>query len=1253
MGGMHIAYPADLPVSARRDEIAAAIEANQVVIVAGETGSGKSTQLPKICLDIGRTAIAHTQPRRIAARTIAERVAEELQVELGAEVGYQVRFTDKVSADTKVAVMTDGVLLNRIHRDPDLTQYDTIIIDEAHERSLTIDFLVGYLQRLLPRRPDLRVIVTSATIDPESFSRHFGGAPIIEVSGRTYGVDVRYRPLTREAMSDDDDDSDDAHDDVDPIDGIHDAIQEIWRDDEGDVLVFLSGEAEIRDAQDALAGRLGAGVEILPLYGRLSAAEQHRVFERRPAGVRRRVVLATNVAETSLTVPGIRNVVDTGTARISRYSTRAKVQRLPIEAISQASANQRSGRAGRVAPGIAIRLYAEEDFAKRPAFTDPEILRTNLASVILQAATLGLGPLEDFPFLQPPERRAIADGTDLLRELQAIERSGAVTRVGRSISRLPVDPRFARMVLAGVEHHVADAVIPIVAALSIQDPRERPLEHRARADQLHARFADPTSDFISLLNLWRYLREQQRQRSGNQFRRMCRDEHLNFLRVREWQDVVRQLERSLPRDAQPSGSRGGGGRGRGSETSAEPFSTSATEIHKALLAGLLSQIGVRDAEKRDFVGGRGTRFHIHPSSTLSKKQPQAVMAAELVETSRLFARVVAGIDPAWAEPLAGDLVKRQWFEPRWSKRDGAAIATERVTLYGVPIVPQRRIQLSRVDALLARDLMIRHGLVAGEWQVRERFLTANRELIAEIERLEERQRRRDLLLDDERIVELYDARIPMHVTDARGFQRWWRETRSATPDLLTFTRDDLLGREEGPAEDQYPTTWRQGDQTLRLSYRFEPGADDDGLTVHVPIALLPRLTPAGFDWLVPGMREELLTAMIKALPKHVRRHVVPAGDWARSMLVDLPAAPTGEPIAQVLADRIRATAHTPADASDVEWARVPGHLLPRFVVEGAKGKVLGAGRDLPALQARLARQATVEVAAVVTHDLERTGVDGFEADLPRFVDVRQGQGTVRAYPGHRLAKGGRVDVALFSTEAERDAAEHAAVRRMLADAVQSPQSYVQANLSNAERLALGASPYPSTARLFDDVLLAIVDEELALGGSVRSPQDFARIRTAVSLGLVERMFDVTARVAAVLTAARAADAAIRDVSSLAFMAQLADARATLEGLVHDGFIVAAGVSRLSRLTVYVKAVEHRVRRLPETAHRDVQWMAEVSDAVAALRAAGGAIPLPSTAAQPLVEARWMIEELRVSLFAQTLGARGPVSVQRIRRALQS
>ncbi|QCR20811.1 ATP-dependent RNA helicase HrpA [Agrococcus sp. SGAir0287] len=1244
MEAMHIAYPDDLPVSARRDEIAAAIQEHQVVIVAGETGSGKSTQLPKICLELGRTAIAHTQPRRIAARTIAERVAEELQVELGAEVGYQVRFSDKASAATMLTVMTDGVLLNRIHRDPDLAQYDTIVIDEAHERSLTIDFLIGYLQRLLPRRPDLRVIVTSATIDPESFSRHFGGAPIIEVSGRTYGVDVRYRPLTREAMTDDDGD-DDAHDDVDPIDGIHDAIQEIWRDDAGDVLVFLSGEAEIRDAQDALAGRLGAGVELLPLYGRLSAAEQHRVFERRPAGVQRRVVLATNVAETSLTVPGIRHVVDTGTARISRYSTRAKVQRLPIEAISQASANQRSGRAGRVAPGIAIRLYAEEDFARRPAFTDPEILRTNLASVILQAATLGLGPLEDFPFLQPPERRAIADGTDLLRELRAIERSGAVTRVGRGIARLPVDPRFARMVLAGVDAGVADAVIPIVAALSIQDPRERPLEHRARADQLHARFADPTSDFVSLLNLWRYLREQQRQRSGNQFRRMCRDEHLNFLRVREWQDVVRQLERSLPKDAQPP-------RGRGRETSAEPFSTSASEIHKALLAGLLSQIGVRDAERRDFLGGRGVRFHIHPSSTLGRKQPQAVMAAELVETSRLFARVVAGIDPAWAEPLAGDLAKRQWFEPRWSKRAGAAIATERVTLYGVPIVPQRRIQLSRVDPVLARDLLIRHGLVAGEWQVRERFLDANRALIAEIERLEERQRRRDLLLDDERIVELYDARIPMHVTDARGFQRWWRDAKAETPDLLTFTRDDLLGREDGPDEDAYPTTWRQGDQTLRLTYRFEPGADDDGLTVHVPIALLPRLSPAGFDWLVPGMREELLTAMIKALPKHVRRHVVPAADWARSMLADLPAEPTDAPLAQVLADRIRSVAHTPADASDVDWSRVPGHLLPRFVVEGAKGAVVGAGRDLAALQARLAQRATVEVAAAVSHDLERQGVDGFQADLPRFVDVRQGQGTVRAYPGHRLAKGGRVDVALFSTEAERDAAEHAAVRRMLADAVQSPQSYVQANLSNAERLALGASPYPSTARLFDDVLLAIVDEELGLGGPVRSAQDFARIRTAVSLGLVERMFDVTARVAAVLTAARAADAAIRETSSMAYMAQLADARATLDGLAHDGFVVAAGVARLARLPVYVKAVEHRVRRLPEAAHRDVQWMAEVSEAVAALRAAGGSIPLPSTAAPHLVEARWMIEELRVSLFAQTLGARGPISVQRIRRVLQ-
>ncbi|MFA4841165.1 MAG: ATP-dependent RNA helicase HrpA, partial [Agrococcus sp.] len=1049
-GRMRIEYPADLPVSEARDEIMAAIRDHQVVIVAGATGSGKTTQLPKMCLELGRTSIGHTQPRRLAARTIAERIAEELGEEVGGAVGYKVRFTDQVSAATQIKVMTDGILLAEMHRDRDLEQYDTIIIDEAHERSLTIDFLIGYLQRLLPRRPDLKVIVTSATIDPESFSRHFGGAPIIEVSGRTFPVDIRYRPLVAEQM-DEDEDGDgepDTHADLDPIDGIESALKEIARDDAGDVLVFLPSEADIRDAQDQLQGKLGPTTEILPLYGRLSAADQHRVFERsnRP-GIRHRVVLATNVAETSLTVPGIRHVIDTGTARISRYSARSKVQRLPIEAISQASANQRSGRAGRVAPGIAIRLYAEEDFDRRPEFTDPEILRTNLAAVILQASSLGLGPLEEFPFLQPPDPRGIKDGHDLLRELGAISTKGQITRIGRELARLPVDPRFGRMALAGRDADVAHEVIAIVAGLTIQDPRERPLERREEADRMHARFVDPTSDFITLLALWRHLQVQQAALSGNQFRKLCKAEHLSFLRVREWQDVVRQLTRAmglkpekraaLPGSSSSTSNRSSSSTPARSSSSTPTRSSSSTEgayrdesrsdldtrsatatrsteegrsatatrpadgaadgvgslaagvdadaVHKALLSGLLGRIGTLDetqkpqqsrpgdkGDKRrmrprpEYLGARGARFQIFPGSALAKKPPRAVMAAELVETSRLFARNVASIDLAWAEPLAGDLAKRQVSEPHWERKQGAVVAFEKVTLFGVTIVDRRRVQFSSLDPVHARELFIRHALVDGEWDSPQDFDRKNRELRREIERLEERQRRRDLLVGDEAVFDFFDARIPADVASTRSFEGWWREERKTNPELLTMTREDLTGEDVRVDAQAFPTRWQQGEQRLRLSYRFEPGAADDGLTVHVPLAVLPRLSPEGFDWLVPGMREELLTAMIKSLPKHVRKHVVPAADWARGMLAELPAEPPAAgkgsdrpaSIAEVLAARISRTAYVQAAATDVDWHRIPDHLKPTFAVEDARGRRLGADKDLEALKRRFGQQAT-------------------------------------------------------------------------------------------------------------------------------------------------------------------------------------------------------------------------------------------------------------------------------------------------------
>ena len=1306
---MRIEYPAELPVSDARDEIMAAIRDHQVVIVAGATGSGKTTQLPKMCLELGRTRIGHTQPRRLAARTIAERIAEELGTELGQDVGYKVRFTDQVSADTRVKVMTDGILLAEMHRDKDLKAYDTIIIDEAHERSLTIDFLIGYLQRLLPRRPDLKVIVTSATIDPESFSRHFGGAPIIEVSGRTFPVDIRYRPLVAEAQrvgaqdADDDGEPDEPAADLDPIEGIEAALKEIARDDSGDVLVFFPSEADIRDAQDQLQGKLGPATEILPLYGRLSAADQHRVFERSTrTGIRRRVVLATNVAETSLTVPGIRHVIDTGTARISRYSARSKVQRLPIEAISQASANQRSGRAGRVAPGIAIRLYSQEDFDRRPEFTDPEILRTNLAAVILQAASLGLGPLEEFPFLQSPDPRGIKDGRDLLRELGAISPKGDITRIGRELARLPVDPRFGRMALAGRDADVAHEVIAIVAGLTIQDPRERPLERREEADRMHARFVDPKSDFITLLALWRYLQEQQATLSGNQFRKLCKAEHLSFLRVREWQDVVRQLTRAmgLKREVlsdvpRPAGADARPGRRGSADPSAKPdaqtarpVAVDADAVHKALLSGLLGRIGRLDETQKsqqprpgepgskrrmrprpEYVGARGARFQIFPGSGLAKNPPRAVMAAELVETSRLFARTVASVDLAWAEPLAGDLAKRQVSEPHWERKQGAVVAYEKVTLFGVTIVERRRVQYARIDPEHARELFIRHALVEGEWDSPQDFERKNRELRREIERLEERQRRRDLLVGDEAVFEFFDARIPADVASTRSFEGWWRKAREETPDLLTMTRRDLTGEEPQVDSRAFPTKWQQGEQRLRLSYRFEPGAADDGLTVHVPLAVLPRLSPEGFDWLVPGMREELLTAMIKSLPKHVRKHVVPAGDWARGMLAELPDAPAGgeraRSLSEVLAARISRTAYVQAAATDVDWGRIPDHLKPTFAVEDARGRRLGQDKDLEALGRRFAGQARTQVAKAavkVTSDLERDEVAGFDTDLPEHIDVRQGGNTVRAYPGYAVTGRGTVGIRLASTREAQLRDQRAAVRQLLLRQVPSPASYVQSNLTSAEKLALGASPYPSTDRLFDDLMLAIIDAELG----ARPPAtvaEFEALRARVADGLVDRMFALASQVARILTSARLADRAIRDGASLAHMAALADARANLEQLVFDGFVSRTGLERLGRLEVYVRAIEHRVKRLPETANRDRAWMTEVEQATALYTAAGGTLPLPPSVTdavagadetgktERLVTARWLLEELRVSLFAQQLGTAGPVSLQRVKKAL--
>lgn len=1281
-----ISYPPELPVSAARDEISRAIAENQVVIVAGATGSGKTTQLPKMCLELGRTRIAHTQPRRIAARSIAERLAHEVQVPLGGAIGYKVRFTDEVTEATQVTLMTDGILLNEIHRDRLLRRYDTIIVDEAHERSLNVDFLLGYLARILPERPDLKVIITSATIDPESFAAHFAAtgpngervpAPIIEVSGRTYPVEIRYRAHDEESEDD--------------VDGLLAALRELDREPDGDVLVFLPGEAEIRDAMDAVRGLYAKDArptEVLPLFGRLSSAEQHRVFEPSAvAGVRRRIILATNVAETSLTVPGIRYVVDTGTARISRYSVRSKIQRLPIEAISQASAQQRSGRAGRTSAGIAIRLYGEDDFTARPEFTEPEILRTSLASVILQMLSLGFGDVTEFPFLTKPDSRGVKAAVELLTELRAVGgRTGALrlTSLGRRIARLPIDPRFARMLLEAEKLGVSRDLLAIVSGLSIQDVRERPEERREEADRLHARFVDPTSDFLTLLNLWNHLREQQRELGSSAFRRLCRSEYLNYVRVREWFDVHRQLS-TLSRSGSPKDAP------RQASGAADPDA-----LHRAILSGLLSHIGILDtrsvttdpAKKNarkplpQYRGARGASFAVFPGSGLRKASPDAVMAAELVETSRLFGRTVAAIDPAWAEDLAGDLANRSLSDPHWSKDAGAAVAAEKVTLFGVEIIPRRRVQLARRDRDLARELFLRHALVEGEWnsQHLDKRLTAferrNGELRRQLERIEERERRRDILVGDEAVYAFYDARVPHDVFDVRSFETWWRETQPVTPKLLDMTEADLLGESARTDERDFPTRWRQGDQVLSLAYRFEPGAPDDGVSVVVPLALLAQLRPDGFDWQVPGMRDELVTGLIKALPKAIRRHVVPAADWATTLGDELrgsgPEDTDGLPASTLraaLAARIQRIAHQPVTERDFDLERVPAHLGVSFRAVDQRGRTVGSSRDLRELQDRLAGRARESVArslapkrgpqpaasptaavAAASAPIERTGITTWDVgDLREVVDTKVAGGVVRGYPALVDAKDG-VSLRIEATAERAAELTRAGARRLLLLAVPSPTAYVMDHLTAPEKLALAASPYPSAKALIEDARVAVADAVMG-DAVIRTEAAFTAARDAFSARVVDELFQTVSLAARILTLQRDVERAVKNQNSMTLLAALGDVKGQLAGLVHPGFLSRTGAARLAHLPRYLQGAKERVDGLADNPGRDRQRMTEYERAAALFADAGGTLPLPAGAPARLEHARWLLEEFRVSLFAQRLGTAEPVSLQRISKAL--
>ncbi len=1235
-----ISYP-DLPVSEHRAEIAKAITENQVVVIAGETGSGKTTQLPKICLELGRGirgTIGHTQPRRLAARTVAQRVADEVGTPLGETVGYTVRFTDQASDRTLVKLMTDGILLAEIQRDRRLLRYDTLILDEAHERSLNIDFLLGYLRELLPRRPDLKVIVTSATIEPQRFAAHFHDAPIVEVSGRTYPVEIRYRPLEVPVVDDDSDDPDDPDHEIvrteirDQTEAIVDAVRELATEPPGDVLVFLSGEREIRDTSEALSGVVDSNTEILPLYARLPTAEQQRVFAPHTG---RRIVLATNVAETSLTVPGVRYVVDPGTARISRYSRRTKVQRLPIEPISQASAAQRAGRSGRTAPGVCIRLYSEEDFAGRPRYTDPEILRTNLAAVILQMAALQLGDIESFPFLDPPEQRSIRDGVQLLQELGAFDSAGAITDIGRRLAQLPLDPRLARMIVQADTEGCVREILVLAAALSIPDPRERPSDREEAARQKHARFADEHSDFVSFLNLWRYLREERKARSGNAFRRMCREEFLHYLRIREWQDLTGQL-RSIARDI-------------GIRESDDPEPADPARVHAALTAGLLSHIGLREGDSREFSGARNTRFVLAPGSVLTKRPPRWVVVADLVETSRLYGRVAARVEPEMVERVAGHLVQRSYSEPHWDGKRGAVMAFERVTLYGLPLVVRRRVGYAAVDPVVSRELFIRHALVQGEWQTRHHFFADNARLRTELAELEERARRRDLLVGDDEMFAFYDSRIPPQVVSARHFDGWWKKQRHRTPELLTFTRDDLLRADDDVAD--RPDNWRAGDLSLPLTYRFEPGAADDGVTVHIPVEVLARLGGDEFGWQVPALREELVTALIRSLPKDLRRNFVPAPDTARAVLADIQAG--DEPLLEALQRELhrRTGVLVPISAFDLD--KLPAHLRVTFAVEGPDGTEVARGKDLDALQRQLAGSTRRAVAEAVASDLERTGLRAWPDDLDRLpasVERTVGGHLVRGYPAF-VDAGTSADVRVFATEAERDAAMRVGTRRLLRLAVPSPVKSLEKALDPRTRLVLGANPDGSLTALIDDCADAAVD--LLAARPVWTKADFTALRDRVAAALPSTTKDILTRVQKVLTALQEVQITLPDKPSVAQAEAIADIRAQLAGLVTPPFVTTTGAARLVDLTRYLTAIGRRLDRLSQAPQADRDRMHRVHAVQDAYTELLQALSPTRAAADDVRDIAWQIEELRVSLWAQQLGTPRPVSEQRIYRAIDA
>ncbi len=1221
-----ISYPAELPITDRRQELLDTIRDNQVVIVSGETGAGKSTQLPKLCLELGRGIdgfIGHTQPRRIAARSIATRVAEELGSSIGDLVGFTVRFSDQVGETTLIKLMTDGILLNEIHRDRRLNRYDTIIIDEAHERSLNIDFLLGYLKNLLPKRPNLKVIITSATIDTERFSAHFEDAPIVEVSGRTYPVEMRYRPLDDPTQPEP----------RDQPQGISDAVVELFTEKDGDILVFCSGEREIRDAADTLEELGLRHTEIVPLYGRLSTGEQNRVFQKHTG---RRIVLATNVAETSLTVPGIRAVVDAGTARISRYGRRTKVQRLPIEAISQASANQRAGRCGRLGPGVCIRLYSEDDYNARPEFTEPEIQRTGLASVMLQMAALGLGDIESFPFLDPPDSRSIRDGIALLEEVGALDLNGddterRLTKLGRNLARLPLDIRLGRMVLEADRNLCLAEVEVIAAALSIQDPRERPLEKEQQADQMHARFIDEESDFLSWLRLWDYIRTERRARTSGQFRRLCRDEYLSYRRVREWQDIHSQLrdisnELRLHRNRKPADS---------------------DTIHRSLLSGLLSNIGKKDPDGYEYRGARGARFFISPGSTLFKRSPEWIMAAELVETSRLWAHSAVGIPAEWAEEIGAHLVKCSHSDPWWDAKRGSAVAKESVTLYGLPLQTDRVVQFGPYDQAASRELFIRHALVAGEWESTHRFVSHNEDRIDEVLEMEARERRTNLLVDDDVLVEFFAERIPDDITTIRHFDRWWRDMREPQPHLLDLSLTDLIDPAEAePNPDAFPEVWEYGDLGLPLEYEFDPASPTDGMTIDIPLQGMVRIDPAVFEWHVPGMREELVTALIRSLPKNLRKAFAPVPDTARTVLTRISPDEGAGLLAPLRRELTRiGGVPIPVDAFDID--ALPPHLRPAFRVIDDSGAPIATGPDLLQLK-DLVRAETRSVVQATSHDLERTGLTSWSiGELPEIVEIAGEGHVIQAYPA-LIDEDTSIGVQLLATPTEQAAAMWRGTIRLLLLNLPSPGRLLRPLLTNEAKRALRTGPHADQTEWVDDCLGCAMGELIAeAGGPAWDGVGFDRLLTKARDELHERVTLVARDSLLLLEALEDAEFAFNQLDEQHHVAVITDIASQVGSLVYPRFLTNVGSDRVPDIRRYLQAIEKRIERLPQDPGRDASHMSLIQQLETELDRLEEAM----AGDDRLMDAAWMIQELRVSLFAQSLGTRGKVSEKRLRSLL--